>query len=127
MRAWDRRLNWLNKVGMVLFLNVQMAPDANRFIELTGAGPGQAARSGSQRASPVRVYCHGTRLVGNRAMDQTTYVYEGTQANFATLVLENSRKGPVLVNFWRNGLDRATDFSRCLCGLPRSTAASFCW
>ncbi len=33
-------------------------------------------------------------------MDQTTYVYEGTQANFATLVLENSRKGPVLVNFW---------------------------
>ncbi len=33
-------------------------------------------------------------------MSGTSHVYEGTQENFGTLVLENSKKGPVLVNFW---------------------------
>lgn len=34
------------------------------------------------------------------AMNIANYIYEGTQANFPTLVLENSNTGPVLVNFW---------------------------
>lgn len=33
-------------------------------------------------------------------MPNEAYILEGTSANFATLVLENSRKGPVLVDFW---------------------------
>jgi putative thioredoxin len=33
-------------------------------------------------------------------MPDEAYILEGTSANFATLVLENSRKGPVLVDFW---------------------------
>jgi putative thioredoxin len=32
--------------------------------------------------------------------DNEAYILEGTSANFAALVLENSRKGPVLVDFW---------------------------
>lgn len=31
---------------------------------------------------------------------ESHYIYEGTEENFATLVLNNSNKGPVLVNFW---------------------------
>ena len=30
----------------------------------------------------------------------TSYIYEGTEENFAELVLANSRKGPVVVDFW---------------------------
>ena len=33
-------------------------------------------------------------------MSNEAFILEGTDANFATLVLENSRKGPVLVDFW---------------------------
>jgi putative thioredoxin len=33
-------------------------------------------------------------------MSNEAYIVEGTRANFATLVLDNSRKGPVLVDFW---------------------------
>jgi len=33
-------------------------------------------------------------------MPDEAYILEGTSANFATLVLENSGKGPVLVDFW---------------------------
>jgi len=33
-------------------------------------------------------------------MPNEPFILEGTSANFATLVLENSRKGPVLVDFW---------------------------
>jgi putative thioredoxin len=33
-------------------------------------------------------------------MPNEAYIVEGTRANFATLVLDNSRKGPVLVDFW---------------------------
>jgi putative thioredoxin len=33
-------------------------------------------------------------------MSDEAFILEGTDANFATLVLENSRKGPVLVDFW---------------------------
>jgi putative thioredoxin len=33
-------------------------------------------------------------------MANSAYIYQGTQDNFATLVLENSNQGPVLVNFW---------------------------
>jgi putative thioredoxin len=33
-------------------------------------------------------------------MIESHYIYHGTQENFSTLVLENSNKGPVLVNFW---------------------------
>lgn len=33
-------------------------------------------------------------------MPNEAYVFEGTRENFSTLVLENSRKGPVLVDFW---------------------------
>ncbi len=33
-------------------------------------------------------------------MNDTRYIYEATAENFQSLVLENSRKGPVLVNYW---------------------------
>ena len=33
-------------------------------------------------------------------MSESPYIFEGTQGNFAALVLENSAKGPVLVNYW---------------------------
>jgi len=33
-------------------------------------------------------------------MSQSTYSYEATAENFQRLVLENSEKGPVLVNYW---------------------------
>jgi putative thioredoxin len=33
-------------------------------------------------------------------MNNQAFVLEGTRENFATLVLENSRRGPVLVDFW---------------------------
>jgi len=33
-------------------------------------------------------------------MEAKRYIVEGTRENFTKLVLENSRKGPVLVNFW---------------------------
>jgi putative thioredoxin len=33
-------------------------------------------------------------------MAQTQFIYEATADNFARLVLENSDKGPVLVNYW---------------------------
>jgi putative thioredoxin len=33
-------------------------------------------------------------------MSRAQHVFEGTGENFATLVLENSHKGPILVNFW---------------------------
>jgi putative thioredoxin len=33
-------------------------------------------------------------------MPNEAYIREGTRENFASLVLENSRKGPVLVDFW---------------------------
>jgi thioredoxin-like negative regulator of GroEL len=33
-------------------------------------------------------------------MPNEAFILEGTSANFAALVLENSRKGPVLVDFW---------------------------
>lgn len=33
-------------------------------------------------------------------MNHPSYILEGTAENFAALVLENSRKGPVLVDFW---------------------------
>ncbi len=31
---------------------------------------------------------------------ESPYIFEGTAENFENLVLENSCKGPVLVNFW---------------------------
>ena len=34
------------------------------------------------------------------AMNKSRYVFDATAANFQTLVLENSIKGPVLVHFW---------------------------
>jgi putative thioredoxin len=33
-------------------------------------------------------------------MTQSPHIFEATPDNFATLVLENSNKGPVLVNYW---------------------------
>lgn len=33
-------------------------------------------------------------------MSALAYVFDGTQDNFQQLVLDNSRKGPVLVNYW---------------------------
>jgi putative thioredoxin len=33
-------------------------------------------------------------------MAEVSHVYEGTHENFAALVLENSARGPVLVNYW---------------------------
>ncbi len=34
---------------------------------------------------------------------ESPYIIEGTRDNFDTLVLENSRRGPVLVNYWSPG------------------------
>jgi putative thioredoxin len=33
-------------------------------------------------------------------MSATNFIFEGNNGNFSTLVLENSYRGPVLVNFW---------------------------
>jgi len=42
-------------------------------------------------------------LIDNAPMIDTVnspYIHAGTSDNFSALVLENSAKGPVLVNFW---------------------------
>jgi putative thioredoxin len=39
-------------------------------------------------------------LFDDHPMDQPTFVLEGTRENFPLLVLENSQRGPVLVDFW---------------------------
>lgn len=46
-------------------------------------------------------------------MAYSPYVFDATAANFPTLVLENSDKGPVLVNYW------SPHAAPCLVLIPR--------
>ena len=53
------------------------------------------------------------------------YIYEGTQENFATLVLKNSDQGPVLVNFWAEWAGPCHRLFPLLAQLAREYAGRF--
>lgn len=58
-------------------------------------------------------------------MMESHYTYEGTEDNFATLVLENSNKGPVLVNFWAKWAGPCHRLFPLLARLAREYAGRF--
>ena len=58
-------------------------------------------------------------------MGYVNYIYEGTQENFPTLVLANSHKGPVLVNFWADWAGPCHRLFPLLAGLAREYAGKF--
>jgi len=53
------------------------------------------------------------------------YIYQGTADNFATLVLENSNKGPVLVNFWADWAGPCQRLFPLLANLAQEYAGRF--
>ena len=56
---------------------------------------------------------------------ESHYIYEGTEENFATLVLNNSNKGPVLVNFWAEWAGPCHRLFPLLAQLAREYAGKF--
>ncbi|MFZ0255806.1 MAG: tetratricopeptide repeat protein [Gammaproteobacteria bacterium] len=58
-------------------------------------------------------------------MMESHYIYEGTEENFATLVLNNSNKGPVLVNFWAEWAGPCHRLFPLLAQLAREYAGKF--
>lgn len=58
-------------------------------------------------------------------MMERHYIYQGTQENFTTLVLENSNKGPVLVNFWAEWAGPCHRLFPSLARLAREYAGRF--
>jgi putative thioredoxin len=60
-------------------------------------------------------------------MPEEVYAYAGTAENFDTLVLENSRKGPVLVDFWAPWAGPSLRQGELLLVWPGTTAGASCW
>ncbi len=58
-------------------------------------------------------------------MTDKSYTYEGTRENFAALVIENSGKGPVLVNFWAEWAGPCHRLFPVLAKLAREYAGRF--
>jgi putative thioredoxin len=58
-------------------------------------------------------------------MTDEAYILEGTRENFSALVLENSRKGPVLVDFWADWAGPSLRQADLLRRLARAYAGRF--
>jgi len=62
-----------------------------------------------------------------RPHDDSAFIFEATPDNFAPLVLENSAKGPVLVNYWAPWAGPCMKLWQCWKNSPTTMVGASCW